>query len=334
MRAIVIDHDRRVVTERDVAEPRLRRPDDVLFRLLQIGVCGTDRDLAAFRFGHGPQGDSFLIAGHEALGEVIASASPAFVPGDIVVPSVRRACHPPCSSCGRGRRDLCLTGRYTERGILGEHGYFTEMAVDQAEDLTRIPAKSSEFAVLLEPLSVVEKAVALAMSLHAGQPERALVMGAGSIGLLTAAVLRLRQMEVEIVSVEPEGSDRAMLAQIAGAEYRTSPDRPADIAIEAAGAPEAVSVAANALAPLGVLVVLGAKRSGDPLPFLNLILGNQILAGSVNASPQAFASAAEELSIIPRGLLSAMVQYRSFSEYRATLLDAPAGAPKIVHRVE
>jgi hypothetical protein len=101
-------------------------------------------------------------------------------------------------------------------------------------------------------------------------------MGAGSIGLLTAAVLRLRQMEVEIVSVEPEGSDRAMLAQIAGAEYRTSPDRPADIAIEAAGAPEAVSVAANALAPLGVLVVLGAKRSGDPLPFLNLILGNQI----------------------------------------------------------
>src|SRR5688572_30543482 len=115
MRALLIDYDRRELREGEFPEPRRERGDDVLFRVREVGVCGTDRELAAFRFGYGPAGDSFLVPGHEAVGEVVEGGS-AFAPGEIVVPTVRRACTPPCASCARGRRDLCLTGKCTERG--------------------------------------------------------------------------------------------------------------------------------------------------------------------------------------------------------------------------
>jgi threonine dehydrogenase-like Zn-dependent dehydrogenase len=182
-------------------------------------------------------------------------------------------------------------------------------------------------------LSVVEKAVETGLRLHPGEPRRALVIGAGSIGLLAAALFRLRGFNVAIVSVEPADSARAKLALLAGAEYRTSAAQKADIVIEAAGSPDAVGVALEALAPLGILVILGAQQSAGVLPLIDVIVGNQIVAGSVNASPKAFADAAADLPRLPRALLNPMIEYRPFSAYRRSFIEAPAGAPKVVHRI-
>src|SRR3954451_15889336 len=131
MWALSIDYERRDLVERDVREPVCSAADEVLFRVREVGICGTDRELASFRLGHGPEGDSYLIPGHEAVGEVIESGNAAsrVRKGSIVVPAVRRPCIPACRSCARHRRDLCVSGRYTERGIFGAHGYFTELAV-------------------------------------------------------------------------------------------------------------------------------------------------------------------------------------------------------------
>lgn len=333
MRAVVIDYEKKQLSERDVREPRLTEADDVLFQVTEVGVCGTDRELASFRLGYGPSEDGYLVPGHEAVGEVIASNSPMFSPGDLVVPAVRRECQLPCESCRRERRDLCVTGGFTERGIFGQHGYFTEFAVDRAGDLVRIPVECADVAVLTEPLSVVEKAIALAVKLHPGEPRRALVLGAGSIGLLAAATLRLRGFEVEVVSVEHSGSDRARLAALAGADYRTKAGQKADVVIEAAGSPNALTGGIAAMAPLGVLIVLGALRTEGSLPLLDLIVGNQIIAGSVNASPESFTAAVADLPRLPRGLLKKMIQYRSFEEYRSSFTGAPEQYPKIVHRI-
>jgi threonine dehydrogenase-like Zn-dependent dehydrogenase len=334
MRAVVIDYDRRGLRERDIAEPVLRGPEDVLFRISEVGVCGTDRELAVFRFGYGPPGDSFLVPGHEALGEVVqADPATGFRPGDMVVPTVRRACHPPCASCRRGRRDLCLSGGFTERGIFGAHGYFTELAVDRAEDLVRVPHGAASTAVLIEPASVVEKAVETAFRLHAGEPAAALVIGAGTIGLLAAAVLRLRGLAADLVSLEPPDSPRARLAERTGARYLNAPDRRYDIVIEAAGTPSAASVGLTALGPLGVLIVLGAAESKDPLPLVDLIVGNQVVAGSVNASPAAFAQAAEDLPRMPPDLISTLIERRDFSDFRSAFVSDSPAAPKIVHSI-
>ena len=122
MRAVALDYETRSLNRLDLPEPEPPGPDEVLFRVLATGVCGTDRDLAEFRFGHPPPGERHLVLGHEALGQVVAAGSAGSAglkPGDWVAPMVRRACAPACMSCARGRRDLCLTGGYTERGIIG-----------------------------------------------------------------------------------------------------------------------------------------------------------------------------------------------------------------------
>lgn len=310
-------------------EPRREADDDVLFRVRQVGVCGTDRELAAFQFGYGPPGDTFLIPGHEAVGEVVEGGR--FAPGTMVVPSVRRGCQPPCVSCRRGRRDLCLSNKFTERGIFGAHGYFTELAVDRAEDLIEVPPAAVEFAVLVEPASVVEKAVETALRLHQGEPGIALVLGAGTIGLLTAMVLRLRGLDVDLVSIEPPDSARARLAEAAGARYLNKPDRSVDIAIEAAGSSEAAVSGLQSLGPLGVLILLGALEWKANVSLWNLIGGNQIVAGSVNASPEAFRRAALDLPHMPADVLRSMIEYREFGDYRRSFLSAASTAPKIVH---
>ncbi|MBC7928304.1 MAG: alcohol dehydrogenase catalytic domain-containing protein [Bryobacteraceae bacterium] len=333
MRAVTIDYLHRDLRERDLTDPREPTDDEVLFQILEIGICGTDRNLASFRYGRGPVGDDFLVPGHEALGEVL-NTGPAvrhLKRGDLVIPLVRRPCTPPCYSCERNRRDLCTSGNYTERGIMGAHGYFTEQAIDRETDLIRIDFTLRDRAVLLEPLSVVEKAVARALESHQGQPATALVLGAGTVGLLAAGVLRLRGLEVDLVSVEASGSRRASLAQAAEVRYLQKPDRKADIVIEAAGPPEAADVGLRALATLGVMVVLGAYETRQPAPLLNLILGNQTVLGSVNASPEHFSLAAKDLGRLPEAITSGLIQRLGFGEYRRTLTGVPLDAPKIVH---
>jgi glucose 1-dehydrogenase len=155
---------------------------------------------------------------------------------------------------------LCLSGAYTERGINGAHGYFSDYAVDLEEDLVAVPQDCRNLAVLIEPLSVVEKAITLAFRLHQGVPETALVLGAGAVGLLTAMVLHHRKLLTIILSTERLHSSRARLANTAGIEYSTTLSGKYDIVIEAAGADEAAMTGLAALRPLGVMILLGAKR--------------------------------------------------------------------------
>lgn len=337
MRAVSIDYKKRSLRERDLPDPSAPGPDQVLFRILEVGVCGTDRDLAAMKFGHGPAGDDFLVLGHEALGEVLAVGQSVtdFAPGDLIVPSVRRACTPACSSCARGRRDLCITLQYTERGITGMHGYFTEAAVDAASDLVRVDPALRDTAVLIEPLSVVEKAVSMAQSLHLGEPRRALVLGAGTVGLLAACVLQFRGFEVDVVSTEPRDSGRARLASAIGTRYtERTPDRKVDIIIEAAGSPAAANTGLGALAPLGVMIILGAHSTAAAPSFFDLIVGNQVIAGSVNASPEALAAAARDIGHLPRELTSHLIERTRFGEFERTLAGPPLHVPKVVHVVD
>ena len=336
MRAVAIELDPRRLTEREIAEPRRERDSQVLFQVREVGICGTDRDLARFRGGMLPEGESFLVLGHEALGQVVEAGSAAvgFSPGDWVVPSVRRAC-PGCPECARGRRDLCRTGRYTERGIVRCHGYFTQFAVDEAEDLLRVPPSLADVAILIEPLSVVEKAIERAFETHPAQPERALVLGAGPVGILAAFVLQLRGLAVELFSLEPRGHPRIRLIEAAGIRYRERLDgSPVDLIVEAAGSAEVVFQSLRVLAPMGVLVLLGAKNAAGQMPFFEMIVHNQSVIGSVNSSPRAFALALEDLARMERRNLAALIRREAFSSFPATILGEPPEAAKLVHVVD
>jgi len=333
MRAVGLDYASRELVERRLEEPRLEGDDEVLFRVHEVGVCGTDRELAAFRLGYPPAGESFLVLGHEALGRVeqTGAAVRSLRRGDWVVPMIRRACSPPCACCARGRRDLCLSGRAPERGIFGRHGYFAEWAVDRAEDLIPVPAGLEDRAVLIEPLSVVEKAIERALRLAEIPPATALVLGAGAIGLLAGLCLQLRGLRVWLHSLEPAGHPRARLVERAGIGYLARPERKADLVVEATGSAEAAFAALEWLAPAGVCALLGAPNAAGTLRFLDLIVNNQAVFGSVNASPESFARAVEDLGRLDREVVEAMIERAPAGAFRQTIPAGPGPRPKIVH---
>ena len=101
--------------------------------------------------------------------------------------------------------------------------------------------------------------------------------------------------------------------------------------IEAAGAPQAADAAIESLAPLGVLIILGAKETAQRVPLLNLIVGNRIVAGSVNASPVAFELAVKDLPHLPEKLIGNLIERTSFEKYRQTMIGPAPQAPKVVH---
>jgi threonine dehydrogenase-like Zn-dependent dehydrogenase len=333
MKALALDFGARTLDWSELDPPEFYANRDVLYRVHEVGVCGTDRALASFQLGAPPQGETRLVLGHEALGQVMDTGSgvQALNRGDWVVPTVRRACRPPCSSCARGRRDLCISGKYSERGILRLHGYFTERAVDAEEDLIRVPLKLVDFGVLIEPLSVAEKAIVRALAVHEGEPRTALVLGLGPIGMLTAMALKVRGYAVRVHSLEPPDHPRAAILRLHDIPYEPVSTGSADIVIEAAGSIEAALHALQQMPPLGVMVVLGAPDGAGPVPFLRMIVNNQTVLGSVNADGEAFRAAVEDLARFDRRALALLITRTRFSDLKRSLTGTPMVAPKVVH---
>ncbi|HLK45796.1 MAG TPA: alcohol dehydrogenase catalytic domain-containing protein, partial [Acidimicrobiales bacterium] len=204
MKALVVEpgvaHSTRIV---DVAEPT---GDGVLLRVLEVGVCGTDREISEGLFGVAPEGGTQLVLGHESLAVVERDGS-GFAKGDLVCGTVRRSCHH-CLACAEGAPDSCLTGEYSERGITKLDGFARELVVEDPKQLIPIPRTLGRLGVLAEPTSICARGVRHALTIGRRQPwrpARALVTGAGAVGLLATMLLRLEGLEVWTASLEASG---------------------------------------------------------------------------------------------------------------------------------
>src|SRR5262245_53937143 len=108
MRAIAVIPESRTVQLIETEAPSITSPTQVKLRMLDVGVCGTDREICAFEYGTPPAGGPHLVIGHESLGEVV-EVGPGVTRvkrGDLVVPMVRRPCHhESCAACRQERQD-------------------------------------------------------------------------------------------------------------------------------------------------------------------------------------------------------------------------------------
>jgi len=304
---------------REVDEPRLDEVAGgrgVLVEVLRVGVDGTDKEINAAEYGDAPDGADFLITGHESLGRVLEVGNDVpthIAPGTIVVASVRR----PGTSLfdAIGLQDMTTDDVYFERGINKRHGYLCERYVEDWRHITPLPACLSETGVLLEPLTVAEKAINQAFEiqrrLKVWEPRSALILGSGTVGLLATLALRLRGIEVTCISLPRAPYRNSDLVEEVGGTYMSTQDTsvaeaaaangPFDIVIEATGFSPLVWEGAQALAKNGVLVlvsVTGGERHVEiPSDHINqaFVLGNKVMVGSVNASPEDFARGRDDL---------------------------------------
>jgi threonine dehydrogenase-like Zn-dependent dehydrogenase len=239
MKAVAVDPLRKVVELVDHEAPCLSSPTDVMLRILDVGVCGTDREICSFEFGTPPKHSEHLIIGHESLGEVIEVGDRVsrVQMGDLVVPMVRRPClHDGCRACRAGRQDFCYTGDFTERGIKGQHGFMTERIVDDEQYMNVVPRELREVAVLVEPLTIAEKAIEQIEQVQArlpwtspenargdfGKRQTAVILGAGPVGLLGAMAFRERGFDTYVYSREASSDPKATIVEAIGATYVSS----------------------------------------------------------------------------------------------------------------
>ncbi len=265
-----------------VAELPDPRPagDELLLRTLEVGVCGTDREISEGEFGVAPDDGGRLVLGHEFLG-VVEQDGHGFTRGDVVASTVRRSCGH-CGACEEGSPDACYTGDYRERGITRLNGFASELAVESAEHLVAVPRSLGRLGVLTEPASICARGIRHARAVGERQPwraERALVIGTGAIGMLTTCFLRLEGFDVTTAGLAPANP----LVEAVGAAYVDSSQRPLaelveaddgfDLIVEAVGDAQVMLDVLGLLRRDGVGCLLGVDGARRPVSIEGHVVG-------------------------------------------------------------
>jgi glucose 1-dehydrogenase len=305
---------------RDIPEPKLETVPGgrgIRVKVLKVGVDATDREINDALYGNAPPGDDYLVLGHECFGQVIEVGPNvrSVKPGDYVTATVRR----PGGSIYDtiGTYDMTSEETYYERGINLLHGYLTEQFVDSEDYIVRVPQGLKHLHVLMEPMSCAAKAIQQAFEvqrrMRVWRPQRAYVLGAGQIGLLSTLILRLRGLEVFTLARAPGPHLKSEIVAGMEAKYISTQETSlqdlakqvgkADLIVDATGSSRIAFEAMHVLGHNGVLVwtsITGGKHetavSSDKIN-LEWVLGNKLLLGSVNANREHFESGIRDLAL-------------------------------------
>lgn len=358
MQAVAVFPEKRDVRVIETDEPRIATPNQVKLRVLEVGVCGTDKDICAFSYGTPPPGSDRFILGHESLSEVVETgpAVEDLRPGDLVVSTVRLPCtDPACAPCRAGHYDFCVTGRYREHGIKDLDGFMTEFAVEERGHLHPVSRELREVGVLVEPLTIAEKALIEVFEIQKRLPwgqarHRAVVLGAGPVGLLGAMVLINSGFEAYVYSRAPKPNRKAAIAEDIGARYISSEEVPPgkmagqvgniDLIYEAVGAAQFAFEVLKYLGSNGIFVFTGVPRHEQPVEFdtarimYNLVLKNQVVLGTVNAGPRAFQNAVRDLGVFaarwPQALRSMITGRYPLEGFRDLVMGKAGGIKNVI----
>jgi threonine dehydrogenase-like Zn-dependent dehydrogenase len=363
LKAIVLTPGTTQLRIEERPEPAVNASDAVKLRVLEVGICGTDRDEAAGGRAVAPPGASELVIGHEMLGRVVEVGSQvrSVQPGDHAVFTVRRGCGH-CAMCAINRSDMCYTGDYADRGIRHQDGYQAEFVVDVEQYVVKLPERIASIGVLTEPMSIAEKAIDEAVQIQLGRlpdageaagwlkGKNVLVAGLGPIGLLAAIILRLRGANVLGLDVVDTDTIRPQILGRLGGTYvdgrQVNPQALGDhfpnieLIFEATGVAQLEFDLLSALGTNGVYVLTGIAGGDRPTTIDGsalmraLVLKNQVTVGSVNASHKHFALAVEDLQRAeeawPDTMNKLITQRLPFTAFEDALTQHPSNEIKTV----
>lgn len=292
----------------DLPEPDARN-GSVLVEAVAVGVCGTDIEITEGNYGWAPPGKTRLVLGHESLGRVLdPGPTGGLREGDLVVGIVRRPDPVPCPSCAVGEWDMCRNGQYTERGIKEIDGFMSERWRIEPEYAIKVDPRLGILGVLLEPMTVVSKALehAVAVGKRAfWEPQTVLVTGAGPIGLLGALLATQLGLEVHVLD-RVESGLKPELVRALGATYHSCTVADVgfapDIVLECTGVGKVVTESISVIGASGVVCLTGVGHGGSlpQVPSANVaamaVLKNNIVIGSVNANKRHWFKGAEALA--------------------------------------
>jgi L-iditol 2-dehydrogenase len=241
---------------------------EVLVAVTAVGICGSDVELL-----NGSRPAPYvrypIVPGHEWSGTVaeVGPEVPELTPGDRVVVEGFRACGV-CDRCKEGRTNLCTAG-YAETGFTHQ-GAFAEYVCVPARLVHRLPPDANlATAALLEPAACVAQGL-LEVELRPGL--RAAVVGAGTLGLIAVALLRLTSpVELALFGTRPARLDLGRRLGASEAIDVSGAGDPVaaraggyDLVFEAATRPEGARSALRLARRGGTVVLEGISGSAAP----------------------------------------------------------------------
>lgn len=290
-------HDIRVEPVTLPAEPP---PGWLRVRVAWCGICGTDAEEVA----HGPivipsaphpllGTQPPLALGHEIAGLVVAAAGvEGFSAGDAVVSDVLLGCGE-CERCAEGAVNACermaAFGLHAHGGLAG---YVDLPAVSCRRLPDDVPL---DVAVLAEPAAVAIRAARVA-AVERG--DRVLVIGAGTVGLLTV-LAAVRAGAAHVVAVDPSARQRELAVPlgaheaVAAVEDWTPGADERWRAIECSGHTPALNAALARLPWQSTLALVGIHAGEQPADLVSVVLREHRLVGSLSHDRNDFATAVE-----------------------------------------
>lgn len=265
----------------DTAEPGAPGPGEALVRVLTIGVCGTD--LHAFE-GTQPFFDYPRILGHELAVEVVACGDgvSGFEPGDLCAVNPYMTCGV-CAACSRGRTNCCAKMR-----VIGVHsdGGMRDRILLPAQHMYKCERLPAAQIPLVETLSVGCHAVGRSAA-RAG--DRAIVAGAGPIGLAVIEFLRLAGADIAVVEKMPERLEFAArhygLKRAYPSHQEARQEEPSMLVFDCTGDRGSMEGALHLLQQGGTLIFVGLINDSVSLFDPDLHRRETTLLSSRNSTP-------------------------------------------------
>jgi threonine dehydrogenase-like Zn-dependent dehydrogenase len=361
----------------EMLKPAIKEPDEVLVKIKEVGLDGTDINMVKHNLQDVAESCDRIVLGHEGIGVVedVGKNVKSLKPGDIVSVLVRRGCGE-CEPCLNNASDMCMTGRFIERGIHKLDGLLTEYIVDKEMYLVKVPPAVKKLAVFTEPLSIVEKGVEQIRIIQSRLPwycphgnhsltdpdwggcKVALVVGAGPLGLLATALIRLSGAYTYVADIVPDDHPKVKFVDAMQAKYidvrNKTPEQIVDfcctpsgilnVIFEASGAADTALRLIPFMSRSSIYVMTGIPREDiqinlDAARLMRQIVRyNQVIVGSVNSNRTHFEAALNDLERINSsfdGILDEMVTRRvSLKDYDQAFAPGGPGHIKTVVEVD
>jgi L-iditol 2-dehydrogenase len=258
---------------------------EVMLEVIAAGICGTDLHIADDEFPSHPP----VTMGHEVTGEVVVlgdDVDPGWMGRRVAVETYYSYCEE-CDHCRSGYPNLC-----EQRRSIGsrENGGFTRWMTIPARNLHELPDHvGSHAGALTEPLACVANCLFEPAVVDAG--DQVLVIGPGTMGLLTAQAARAAGGEVLLVGLERD-RDRLELAGSLGLATRVLAageslgTGPPDVVCECSGAAAGAALGLDVIGKRCRYVQVGIFGRPVTVP-LDAVLYREVTVTSGNASTPA-----------------------------------------------
>ena len=233
------------------------------------GICGTDLELVK---GYYPFRG---VLGHEFVGEIVEAPDAQERIGEHVVGEINSGCGS-CDSCRSGRRTHCK--RRNVLGIKNRDGAFADFLCLPLKNLIHV-AKiiPDEAAVFTEPLAA---ALEILEQITIRPTDHVLLVGAGRLGQLIAQVLSLTGCNLQVVARYLRQQKLLQAHNISSIDEISIQNGAFDVAIEATGSPEGITLARHAVRSRGMIVLKSTYKGNAQLDYSSIVVDEINLVGS------------------------------------------------------